>query len=126
MAPLLGCIADDFTGATDLASILVRGGVRTIQTVGVPSGPAADADAVVAAVPLTVRGKGLTAVDADRHRRRCAAAGGQHEVDLLASVVQHDGRAARILQPSNRIEVIGKRGGAGHEWVRERQSQIGG
>ena len=28
---LLGAIADDFTGATDLANMLVRGGMRTIQ-----------------------------------------------------------------------------------------------
>ena len=37
--PLLGCIADDFTGATDLASMLVRNGMRTVQLIGVP-GPA--------------------------------------------------------------------------------------
>ena len=48
---LLGCIADDFTGATDLASMLVRGGMRTLQTIGVPDGPPpADADAVVVAL----------------------------------------------------------------------------
>ena len=35
---LLGCIADDFTGATDLANTLVRGGMQTIQTIGVPAG----------------------------------------------------------------------------------------
>ncbi|TPQ27477.1 four-carbon acid sugar kinase family protein, partial [Cupriavidus pinatubonensis] len=34
--PLLGCIADDFTGATDLANTLVRNGMRTVQTIGVP------------------------------------------------------------------------------------------
>lgn len=34
---LLGCIADDFTGATDLANMLVRGGMRTVQTIGVPT-----------------------------------------------------------------------------------------
>jgi uncharacterized protein YgbK (DUF1537 family) len=33
---LLGCIADDFTGATDLANMLVRGGMRTVQTIGIP------------------------------------------------------------------------------------------
>ena len=33
---LLGCIADDFTGATDLANTLVRAGMRTVQTIGVP------------------------------------------------------------------------------------------
>src|SRR5579863_7462505 len=36
---LLGCIADDFTGATDLANMLVRGGLRTVQTIGVPRSP---------------------------------------------------------------------------------------
>ncbi|MBU6494617.1 MAG: four-carbon acid sugar kinase family protein [Burkholderiales bacterium] len=48
---LLGCIADDFTGATDLANMLVRGGMRTVQTIGVPAGPlAAEAEAVVVAL----------------------------------------------------------------------------
>ena len=49
---LLGCIADDFTGATDLASMLVRGGMRTVQLIGVPgaSDPVPDADAVVVAL----------------------------------------------------------------------------
>ena len=36
---LLGCIADDFTGATDLANNLVRAGMRVVQTIGVPDGP---------------------------------------------------------------------------------------
>ncbi len=50
--PLLGCIADDFTGATDLANNLVRSGMRTVQTIGVPeSGDAPiDADAIVVAL----------------------------------------------------------------------------
>ena len=44
----LGCIADDFTGATDLANNLVRAGMRVVQTIGVPDSPlAVDADAVV-------------------------------------------------------------------------------
>jgi 3-dehydrotetronate 4-kinase len=48
---LLGCIADDFTGATDLANTLVRSGLRTVQTIGVPTEPlAADVDAVVIAL----------------------------------------------------------------------------
>jgi uncharacterized protein YgbK (DUF1537 family) len=48
---LLGCIADDFTGATDLASMLVRAGMRTVQTIGVPPGSLAEApDAVVVAL----------------------------------------------------------------------------
>ena len=48
---LLGCIADDFTGATDLANNLVRGGMRVVQTIGVPADAAGiDADAVVVAL----------------------------------------------------------------------------
>ena len=47
----LGCIADDFTGATDLANNLVRSGMRVVQTIGVPTGPlAAEVDAVVVAL----------------------------------------------------------------------------
>ncbi|WP_175654276.1 3-oxo-tetronate kinase [Burkholderia ambifaria] len=53
--PLLGCIADDFTGATDLANMLVKSGMRTVQTIGVPADGAAadtmvDADAIVVAL----------------------------------------------------------------------------
>ncbi|XAH24530.1 3-oxo-tetronate kinase [Xylophilus sp. GW821-FHT01B05] len=48
---LLGCIADDFTGATDLANNLVRAGMRVVQTIGVPERPLdADVDAVVVAL----------------------------------------------------------------------------
>jgi 3-dehydrotetronate 4-kinase len=47
---ILGVIADDFTGATDVASMLVRAGMRTVQVIGVPSGPAPAAEAVVVAL----------------------------------------------------------------------------
>ena len=48
---LLGCIADDFTGATDLANNLVRAGMRVLQTIGVPAvQPDAEVDAVVVAL----------------------------------------------------------------------------
>ncbi|HEX2944311.1 MAG TPA: 3-oxo-tetronate kinase [Rhodopila sp.] len=49
---LLGAIADDFTGATDLCSMLVRGGMRTVQVIGVPQSGrnVPDADAVVVAL----------------------------------------------------------------------------
>lgn len=47
----LGCIADDFTGATDLANNLVRSGMRVMQTFGVPAAPlSSDVDAVVVAL----------------------------------------------------------------------------
>ena len=48
---LLGCIADDFTGATDLANNLVRAGMRVVQAIGVPAAPLdANVDAVVVAL----------------------------------------------------------------------------
>jgi 3-dehydrotetronate 4-kinase len=52
MAPVLGCIADDFTGATDLANTLTRGGLRTVQVNGVPRPGLAlpPADAIVIAL----------------------------------------------------------------------------
>lgn len=40
---LLGCIADDFTGASDLANTLAIGGMATVQFVGVPERPAPEA-----------------------------------------------------------------------------------
>jgi uncharacterized protein YgbK (DUF1537 family) len=50
MSLLLGCIADDFTGATDLASMLVKHGMTTVQVIGTPDGPLPEADAVVVAL----------------------------------------------------------------------------
>jgi uncharacterized protein YgbK (DUF1537 family) len=49
---ILGVIADDFTGATDIAGMLVKGGMRTIQTIGVPAKGTIpdDVDAVVVAL----------------------------------------------------------------------------
>ena len=52
MSVLLGCVADDFTGATDLCNTLVKGGMRTVQLFGVPDGRPVpdDVDAVVVAL----------------------------------------------------------------------------
>lgn len=52
MSVLLGCIADDFTGATDLANTLVKAGMRAVQLLGVPRAGLAvpDADAVIVAL----------------------------------------------------------------------------
>lgn len=48
MALRLGVIADDFTGATDIAGFLVAGGLHTVQLNGVPrAADMPDADAVV-------------------------------------------------------------------------------
>ena len=50
MPLLLGCIADDFTGATDLANTLVKGGMTAVQVIGVPTGPLPEADALIIAL----------------------------------------------------------------------------
>ena len=69
MTPLrLGCIADDFTGATDLANNLVRAGMRVVQAIGVPSRRMEiEADAVVVAL------KTRTVPSADAVARSLAA-----------------------------------------------------
>ncbi|MEM7423213.1 MAG: 3-oxo-tetronate kinase [Pseudomonadota bacterium] len=52
MRPLLGAVADDFTGATDLANMLARAGMRTVLALGRPDpgDPVPHAEAVVAAL----------------------------------------------------------------------------
>ena len=59
---LLGCIADDFTGATDLANTLVREGMSTVVLLGVPRADCAvaDADAVIVAL----KSRSIPAADA--------------------------------------------------------------
>ena len=42
MATILGCIADDFTGATDLAGLLARAGVHVSLRLGLPEAPPQD------------------------------------------------------------------------------------
>ncbi len=58
----LGCIADDYTGASDLANTLTRAGLRTVQTIGVPSDdfPLPDVDAVV----VSLKSRSIAASDA--------------------------------------------------------------
>ena len=51
---LLGCIGDDFTGSSDLANTLAKGGMRTVQYVGVPAAPA-DSEVEAGVVSLKTR-----------------------------------------------------------------------
>jgi 3-dehydrotetronate 4-kinase len=62
MSVRLGCIADDYTGASDLANTLTKSGMRTLQTIGIPADgfSVPDADAVV--VSLKIRS--ITAAEA--------------------------------------------------------------
>ena len=67
-APLLGVIADDFTGATDVAGMLVQAGMDTLLAVGVPAD-----DAALAADAIVVALKSRTARAADAVRESLAA-----------------------------------------------------
>ncbi|WP_329459160.1 3-oxo-tetronate kinase [Streptomyces sp. NBC_01497] len=69
----LGCIADDFTGATDLAGNLVATGRRTVVTVGPPDAPVPDTDAVVVALKTrTVAADAAVAAALGAHRALAA------------------------------------------------------
>ena len=59
---ILGCIADDFTGATERANTLVRHGMRSVQLIGVPEPDLAldDVDAVV----IALKSRTIPAADA--------------------------------------------------------------
>jgi 3-dehydrotetronate 4-kinase len=54
MPLLLGAVADDYTGASDLANTLNRSGLSTIQTIGVPASglKVDDAEAIVVALKI--------------------------------------------------------------------------
>lgn len=64
-AMLLGCIADDFTGASDLANTLAKGGMATMQFAGVPrtSPRTADTPACEAGV-VALKTRSIAAADA--------------------------------------------------------------
>jgi len=68
---LLGVIADDLTGATDVASTLAGSGMRTVQTIGIPAGADRFDEAEALVVALKIRsvapedavGQSLAALD---------------------------------------------------------------
>ncbi len=82
MTLLLGCIADDFTGATDLANTLVKSDLRTVQLIGLPADakPIPDAEAVV----IALKSRSIPPGDLDLARAVREMAGKHHAV-LLAN-----------------------------------------
>jgi 3-dehydrotetronate 4-kinase len=60
---LLGAIADDFTGASDLANTLARGGMAVTQLVGVPGGRAPE---TMEAAVVSLKTRSIAAADAVR------------------------------------------------------------
>ena len=63
---LLGCIADDFTGATDLANVLTRGGMSCVQLNGLAalSDKGAALVAGTDAVVVALKSRSIPAADA--------------------------------------------------------------
>ncbi len=74
---LLGAIADDFTGATDLALALAKEGMRTVQVIGVPEAGAAlpEADAVVISLKSRTSAPELAVAQSVEAGRRLLEAG---------------------------------------------------
>jgi uncharacterized protein YgbK (DUF1537 family) len=68
MTTFMGCIADDFTGASDLAGLLARSGMRVSLRIGVPEGPPKDT-AAFEVIALKIRTKPV----ADAVAEACAA-----------------------------------------------------
>lgn len=63
--PVVGAIADDFTGATDLANTLVHSGFRTAVTIGVPDRARAGAQAAeLDAIVVALKSRTIPAADA--------------------------------------------------------------
>lgn len=60
---ILGAIGDDFTGSSDLGLMLAEGGMRTVQYVGVPDGPA---DPSVDAGIVALKSRSIPVADAVR------------------------------------------------------------
>ena len=52
---LMGCIADDFSGATDLAGLLSRSGVPVSLRIGVPTAPSSEDTAPIEVIALKIR-----------------------------------------------------------------------
>ena len=106
MSLVLGAVADDYTGASDLANTLARAGLRTVQTIGVPDAGLRlpDSDAVVVAL----KSRSIAADEAVALSRRAAAwardQGAQHVLFKVCSTFDStdagqyrpgDGRPAR-------------------------------
>lgn len=68
MTLALGCIADDYTGASDLANTLTKNGLRTVQTIGIPADDLRlpEADAIV----ISLKIRSVPAAEAVAQARR--------------------------------------------------------
>jgi 3-dehydrotetronate 4-kinase len=83
----LGCIADDYTGASDLANTLTRQGLRTVQTIGVPSDDLAlpEVDAVVVSLKSRSIEAGLAVTRSREAEKWLRGRGARHVLFKICS-----------------------------------------
>ncbi|KJC59237.1 serine kinase [Bradyrhizobium sp. LTSPM299] len=83
----LGCIADDYTGASDLANTLTRAGLRTVQTIGVPADNLAlpEVDAVVVSLKSRSIEAGLAVTRSRAAETWLRGRGAQHVLFKICS-----------------------------------------
>jgi 3-dehydrotetronate 4-kinase len=83
----LGCIADDYTGASDLANTLTRCGLRTVQTIGVPESDLAlpDVDAVVVSLKSRSIEAGLAVLRSREAEKWLRGRGADHVLFKICS-----------------------------------------
>jgi len=83
----LGCIADDYTGASDLANTLTRAGLRTVQTIGVPADELKlpDVDAVVVSLKSRSIEAGLAVSRSRAAEKWLRARGADHVLFKICS-----------------------------------------
>jgi uncharacterized protein YgbK (DUF1537 family) len=83
----LGCIADDYTGASDLANTLTRCGLRTVQTIGVPATDLAlpEVDAVVVSLKSRSIAAGLAVTRSRAAEKWLRGRGASHVLFKICS-----------------------------------------
>ena len=87
MAMILGAVADDYTGASDLANTFSKNGLRTVQTIGAPpdSLPLPDVDAVVVALKIRAVAADEAVSAARKAREWLTARGARHVMYKICS-----------------------------------------
>jgi Sugar-binding N-terminal domain len=108
MPVLLGAIADDFTGATDLCKTLVRRGMRTAQLIGVPgnAGDVPDAEVLVVALKSRTIRPPRRSPKALRPSLFCAAPGRGRSCSSLEHLEALTGAALRLANPDIPVPLI--------------------
>jgi len=87
MPIILGAVADDYTGASDLANTFSKNGLRTVQTIGAPpdSLPLPDVDAVVVALKIRAVAADEAVSAARKAREWLTARGARHVMYKICS-----------------------------------------